>query len=68
MPSDKAPRLYVAKDSFSGVFKDGTPYVVNPGQQPMTENDERFRANPEMFLEYQPVEQTTAAPGERRNR
>jgi hypothetical protein len=62
-------RYFVAKESMSGVI-DGAPFVANPSDLPLAEDDPRVKAYPQHFVEYETpdVEQATAAPGERRNR
>jgi hypothetical protein len=60
-------KFYVARESFSGSIK-GVPFVVNPSEAPVPEDDERVKAYPNLFAEWRPVEQATAAPGEKRER
>jgi len=62
-------RLFVARRSFV-THVDGHQVVVRAGHTHVTEDDPRYLANPQAFRlmdpEDPPVEQATAAPGEKR--
>ncbi len=65
--SKQPQRLYVPRESFSGVV-DGSPFTVTPQDMPISEENPWRKAYPDLFREYEPVEQSTSAPGERRIR
>lgn len=63
----QAQRLFVAKSSFS-VEHNGVQMMASPRDEPRSEDDPLYKAVPHMFRAWEPVEQATAAPGEKRTR
>ena len=69
-----ARRLFVAKEAFSGTDADGVPFVVNAGQtiregHPLLKGREVYveeLSKADWEYDDAPVEQATAAPGEKR--
>lgn len=67
MATKEATRWVVAKDSVTGTV-DGAPFVRNPGDKPLPDDDPIVQKYRDHFVDFEPIEQATAAPGEKRNR